>query len=52
METVLIAREIARMMRWDDDSKVDVNRHFASVTKLHLKMGYIGVEGHLGIPVG
>ncbi len=42
MQTVLIAREIARMMHWDDDSKVDVNRHFASVTKLHRTMGYIG----------
>ena len=42
MQTVLLAREIARMMRWDGDSKVDVNRHFASVTELHRTMGYIG----------
>jgi hypothetical protein len=27
MQTVLLAREIARMMRWDGDSKGDVNRH-------------------------
>jgi hypothetical protein len=42
MQTVLLAREIARMMRWDGDSKGDVNRHFASVTELHRTMGYIG----------
>jgi hypothetical protein len=42
MQTVLLAREIARMMRWDGDSKGAVNRHFASVTKLHRTMGYIG----------
>ena len=42
MQTVLITREIARMMQWDDDSKVTVNRHFASVTELHSTMGYIG----------
>jgi hypothetical protein len=42
MQTVLLAREIARMMRWDGDSKGAVNRHFASVTELHRNMGYIG----------
>jgi hypothetical protein len=42
MQTVLLAREIARMMRWDGDSKGAVNRHFASVTELHRPMGYIG----------
>jgi hypothetical protein len=42
MQTVLVAREIARMMRWDGDSKGAVNRHFASVTELHRTMGYIG----------
>jgi hypothetical protein len=42
MQTVLFAREIARMMRWDGDSKGDVNKHFASVTELHRTMGYIG----------
>jgi hypothetical protein len=42
MQTVLLAREIARMMRWDGDSKGAVNRHFASVTELHHTMGYIG----------
>jgi hypothetical protein len=60
MQTLLLAREIDRMIRSRQrpsslhprDSKGSVNRHFASVTKLHLKMGYIGVEGHLGIPVG
>jgi hypothetical protein len=30
------------MIRWDDDSKVAVNHHFASVTELHRTMGYIG----------
>ena len=29
MQTVLLAREIARMMRWDGDSKGAVNKHFA-----------------------
>jgi hypothetical protein len=29
MQTVLLARKIARMIRWDGDSKGDVNRHFA-----------------------
>jgi hypothetical protein len=42
MQTVQLAREIARMIRWDGDSKGTVNRHFASVTKLHRTMGYIG----------
>ena len=42
MQTVLLAREIARMMRLDGDSKGAVNRHFASVTELHRTMGYIG----------
>ena len=42
MQTVLLAREIARMMRCDGDSKGAVNRHFASVTELHRTMGYIG----------
>ena len=42
MQTVLLAREIARMIRWDGDSKSAVNHHFASVTELHHTMGYIG----------
>ena len=42
MQTVLLAREIARMMNWDGDSKGVVNRHFASVTEIHRTMGYIG----------
>ena len=42
MQTVLLAREIARMIRWDGDSEGAVNRHFASVTELHGTMGYIG----------
>jgi hypothetical protein len=42
MQTVLLAREIARMIRWDGDSKGAVNSHFASVTELHRTMGYIG----------
>ena len=42
MQTVLLAREIARMMHWDGDSKGAVNKHFASVTELHRTMGYIG----------
>jgi hypothetical protein len=42
MQTVLLARKISRMMRWDGDSKGAVNRHFTSVTELHHTMGYIG----------
>jgi hypothetical protein len=42
MQTVLVVREIARMMRWDGDSKRAVNLHFASVTELHRTMVYIG----------
>jgi hypothetical protein len=41
MQTVLLAREIARMMRWDGDSKNDVNKHFASITEVHRTTGYI-----------
>jgi hypothetical protein len=28
MQTVLLAREMARMMKWDGDSKHTVNSHF------------------------
>jgi hypothetical protein len=42
MQTVLLAREIARMIHWDGDSKGVVNRHFASVTELHSTIVYIG----------
>jgi sugar phosphate isomerase/epimerase len=42
MQTVLLAREIAHMMRWDGDSKGAVNRHFASITETWRTMGYIG----------
>ena len=42
MQTVLLAREIAGMIRWDGDSKSSVNHHFASVTELHRTIGYIG----------
>ena len=39
MQTVLIAREIVRMMLWDGDSKSDINKHFASITELHSTTG-------------
>lgn len=42
MQTVMLAREIARMMKWDGDSKADVNHHFASVNELYRTMHYIG----------
>ena len=35
MQTALLARELARMMRWDGDTKRAINLHFASVTELH-----------------
>ena len=42
MQTDLPARELARMMRWDGDTKRAINLHFASVTELHRTMGFIG----------
>jgi hypothetical protein len=42
MQTALLARELARMMRWDGDTKRAINLHFASVTELHRTMGFIG----------
>ena len=42
MQTVLLAREIARMMKWDGESKADVNHHFASVNELYRTMHYVG----------
>ena len=41
MQTVLLAREIARMIRWDGDSKNDVNKHFVSITEVQRTTGYI-----------
>ena len=41
MQTVLLALEIDWMMRWDGDSKGDVNRHFDSITELYHTMGCI-----------
>ena len=38
MQTVMLAREIDRMMKWDGDSKADVNHHFASVNELYCTM--------------
>ena len=42
MQTALLARELARMIRWDGDSKCAINLHFDLVTELHRTMGYIG----------
>jgi hypothetical protein len=42
MQTVLLAREIDCMMRWDGDCKDTVNCHFDSVIEIHRTMGYIG----------
>jgi hypothetical protein len=36
MQTVLLAREIGRIMTWDGNSKNDVNTHFGKVGKIHL----------------
>jgi hypothetical protein len=33
MQTALLARKMARMMRWDGDSKRDVNIHFEKVNE-------------------
>ena len=41
MQAVLLAREMARMMRWDGDSKHDVNIHFGKVNETRHALGYL-----------
>jgi len=41
MQTDLLARELARMMRWDGDNMRAINLHFSSITELHHTMGFI-----------
>jgi hypothetical protein len=41
MQTVLLAREMARMMKWDGDSKHAVNIHFGKVNETCQALGYL-----------
>jgi hypothetical protein len=41
MQTVLLAREMARMMKWDGDSKHAVNIHFGKVNETRQPLGYL-----------
>jgi hypothetical protein len=40
-QTVLLAREMARMMKWDGDSKHTVNIHFGKVNETRKALGYL-----------
>jgi hypothetical protein len=42
MQTALLARELARMMRWDGDNTRAINLHFSSITELHHTISFIG----------
>jgi hypothetical protein len=42
MQTSLLARELARMMRWDGDTLRAVNLHFNSIVELHHTLNLIG----------
>jgi len=42
MQTALLARELARMMRWDGDTTRAINLHFSSITELHHTLNFIG----------
>ena len=40
-QTVLLAREMAHMMKWDGDSKHAVNIHFGKVNETRQALGYL-----------
>jgi hypothetical protein len=42
MQTSLLARELARMMRWEGDTPRAVNLHFNSIVELHHTLHFIG----------
>ena len=42
MQTALLARELARLMRWDGDTTRAVNLHFNSIAELHHTLDFIG----------
>ena len=42
MQTSLLARELARMMRWDGDTTRAINLHFNSIAELHHTLNFIG----------
>ena len=41
MQTVLLAREMTRMMKWDGNSKQSVNTHFGKVNETRQALGYL-----------
>jgi hypothetical protein len=41
MQTVLLEREMDRMMKWDGDSKQAVNIHFGKVNETRQSLGYL-----------
>ena len=41
MQTVLLAREIGRLMAWDGDSKNSVNTHFSKVNNIPRAFEYM-----------
>jgi hypothetical protein len=41
MQSVLVAREIGRLMTWDGNSKNEVNTHFGKVGKIRLAFKYM-----------
>jgi hypothetical protein len=42
MQTALLARELARLMRWDGDTAQAINLYFSSITELHHTLNFIG----------
>jgi len=41
MQTALLARELARLMRWDVGTTRAINLHFSSITELHHTLNFI-----------
>jgi hypothetical protein len=46
MQTVLLAREIGRLMAWDGDSKSAVNTHLGKVGDIRRAFEYTGRAHH------
>jgi hypothetical protein len=42
MQTALLARELACIMRWDGDTTRAINLHFNSIVELHHTLNFIG----------
>ena len=45
MQTALLARELARLMRWDGDTPRTANLHFNSIAELHHTLDFISEPG-------